>query len=67
MRTQAIYDLQSAIEHFERGYVRNILVLARWNEDQAAKMLGIPPETLRGKLDHYGLRDVEISRDYPLI
>ncbi len=64
MRTHDRYELQLAIEHFERGYVQNIMVLVRGNEEQAAKMLGIHTETLLGKLTRYDIHDVRISGDY---
>lgn len=47
------YNLQRALERFERGYLRNILVLADWDIDYAAEMLGIRRETLSRKMKKY--------------
>jgi DNA-binding protein Fis len=49
------YNLQQALEHFERGYLHNILVLSEWNQVRAAKMLGIRQKTLETKLKKYEL------------
>lgn len=49
------YNLRRALERFERGYLQNILVLAEWDKLRAAKMLGIQPKTLEGKLKKYEL------------
>ena len=49
------YNLQQALERFERGYLHNILVLADWDLDDAAEMLGIRPKTLSGKMKKYEL------------
>lgn len=49
------YNLQQAIERFERGYIANILELTRWNHRKTAKMLGISPEMLAAKMRDYQL------------
>lgn len=49
------YNLRSALERFERDYLQNILVLAAWDEPQAARMLGIHLKTLKAKLSQYEL------------
>lgn len=49
------YNLQQAIERFERGYIANILELTRWNRRKAAQMLGIPPDMLALKMRYYQL------------
>lgn len=49
------YNLRFAMEQFERGYVRNIMVLARGDREQAAKMLGIHQEILATKLRQFNL------------
>jgi DNA-binding protein Fis len=54
-RSDHPYNLRSAIERFERGYLQNILVLADWDQMRAAKMLGVRPKTLEGKLKKYEL------------
>ncbi len=54
------YNLRLALEEFERKYLRNILVLTRWNITEAAGMLGICRKTLRRKMSKYELhRDTE--------
>jgi DNA-binding NtrC family response regulator len=50
------YNLQRAIERFERDYLHNILVLAGWDKLRAAEMLGIHPRTLALKMKRYDLR-----------
>ena len=47
------YNLQRALERFERSYLHNILVLADWDINYAAEMLGIRPNTLSGKMKKY--------------
>ena len=47
------YNLQRALERFERGYLRNILVLANWDTAYAAEMLGISQKTLSRKMKKY--------------
>lgn len=49
------YNLRQALEHFERNYLYNILVLVEWDQPQAAKMLGIHQKTLENKLQKYDL------------
>jgi DNA-binding NtrC family response regulator len=49
------YNLQRAIERFERGYLHNILVLSEWDRMRAAEMLGIHQKTLVTKLKKYDL------------
>ncbi len=49
------YNLRPALEEFERKYLRNILVLTRWNITEAAGMLGICRKTLRRKMNKYEL------------
>ena len=49
------YNLQQAIERFERGYIANMLELTRWNRRKTAQMLGIPPDTLAAKMLDYQL------------
>ena len=49
------YNLQRAMERFERSYLHNILVLADWDIDYAAEMLGIRPRTLSGKMKKYDI------------
>lgn len=47
------YNLQRALERFERDYLCNILVLAGGDADYAAKMLGISPNALSRKIKKY--------------
>ena len=49
------YNLHRALDRFERSYLHNILVLAGWDIDDAAEMLGIRPNTLSGKMKKYEL------------
>lgn len=49
------YNLQQALQRFERGYLSNILVLANWDLAYAAEMLGIHPKTLSRKMKKYEL------------
>ena len=49
------YNLQRAQERFESSYLHNILVLANWDIDHAAEMLGIRPNTLSGKMKKYDI------------
>jgi DNA-binding NtrC family response regulator len=49
------YNLQQAIERFERGYIANILELTRWNRRKTAQMLEIPPDVLAAKMREYQL------------
>lgn len=59
------YNLQVAKRSFERGYVQNILMLALGDEEKAARMLGIPPTTLRTKLEQYNAPELEIPGYFP--
>ena len=47
------YNLQRALERFECGYLRNILVLTNWDTSYAAEMLGISQKTLSRKMKKY--------------
>lgn len=49
------YNLQRALERFERDYVRNILVLTAWDQTSAASMLGISQKMLQTKVKKYDL------------
>ncbi len=49
------YNLQQAIERFERGYIANILELTRWNRRKTAQMLGISADALTAKMQYYQL------------
>jgi DNA-binding NtrC family response regulator len=55
MRTSYIYSLQHALEQFERGYLQNIMVLLRWDREQASNVLGIGREILEAKLERFNL------------
>lgn len=56
-----LYNLQQALERFERGYIANILELARWNRRKAAQMLGISTDALISKMQYYQLGGVPAS------
>lgn len=49
------YNLRRAQEHFECGYLRNILVLTDWELEPAAEMLGVSVNTLQEKVKKYHL------------
>ena len=49
------YNLQQAIERFERGYIANILELTRWNHRKTARLLGISTDALTAKMRDYQL------------
>lgn len=49
------YNLQRALERFERDYVRNILVLTAWDLASTATMLGISQKMLETKVRQYEL------------
>lgn len=57
MKTSYIYNLQHALEYFERGYLQNIMVLLRWDQEQASNVLGIGQETLEAKLQKFNLQN----------
>jgi len=50
------YNLRDALTQFERGYVRNILELTRWNLPETARMLGIRRMTLDAKIRKYNIK-----------
>ena len=49
------FNLQQALQRFERGYLQNMLQLAQWDLQEAAQMLEITPETLQTKIHTYQL------------
>ena len=49
------YNLQKAIQEFERGYLINILQLSEGNKVLACEMLGIRLRTLEKKIGEHGI------------
>lgn len=49
------YNLQMAIERFERGYLQNILQLTCGDLRETARLLGIEQDVLTTKLTYYNL------------
>jgi hypothetical protein len=49
------YNLRLAVEHFECGYIQNILVLTEGDLAKTARMLGITRQTLVRKMKKYDL------------
>ncbi|MEZ5421088.1 MAG: helix-turn-helix domain-containing protein [Vicinamibacterales bacterium] len=50
--------LDRALTTFERNYIIRALERSRWNVTQTAKYLGIPPGTLKFKLDRLEIKDL---------
>jgi len=49
-----IYDM--VISHVERAMLASVMTRANGNQTQAADMLGVNRNTLRSKLNKYGIR-----------
>jgi two-component system response regulator AtoC len=58
------HDLRQARAEFERHYILQVLEQCRWNQTEAAKVLGIHRNTLLGKMEMHHIRstpDLDIS------
>lgn len=53
------YDLRTAVEAVERSMILKILAKTRGNKTKAGKLLGIPRQTLKYKMDKLGIDDKE--------
>ncbi|MEE4358367.1 MAG: helix-turn-helix domain-containing protein [Desulfococcaceae bacterium] len=49
------YNLQKAVERFERGYLANVLQLCQGDKKMTAELLGIRNRTLEQKIRKYGI------------
>ena len=53
------YDLKQTLELFERQMIENTLKKVDGNKTKAGRILGIPRQTLKYKMDKLNIEDIE--------
>ena len=56
------WNLKHAVERFERAHIASALRLCEGNRERVAQTLGLSLATLYRRLDHLGLKGVEVHR-----
>ena len=52
---RSLFNLQDALERFEKDFLHNVLLLAEGNQRQAAAMMGLSLPELQKKLRYYDM------------
>ncbi len=61
--SQVSGNLKERVEYLESRILKETLIRHRWNKSRAAKELGLSRVGLRGKLERYGLEQVDPSQE----